>query len=198
MFCLKILSVTAAVARRELSCNEDSVAMWTLQLQCTSVCGASPKDMNLIARGTLICRPHQHLLCKCTSEVRRVINMLYEFPSFISDLLTLNHMSSFWLSFLYKKITEFALPLESSVSVLIKSFLLSPRSNSLFTEVVQMNFEITSFSSLSGTQPISWQLEYPGKPTADLVLSEVFISQKDIQGIVPLSMVRCIFIVTSK
>ncbi|XP_077317945.1 transmembrane protein 132C [Lithobates pipiens] len=62
------------------------------------------------------------------------------------------------------------------------------RSNSLFTEVVQMNFEITSFSSLSGTQPISWQLEYPGKPTADLVLSEVFISQKDILGIVPLSM----------
>ncbi|XP_068099864.1 transmembrane protein 132C isoform X2 [Hyperolius riggenbachi] len=62
------------------------------------------------------------------------------------------------------------------------------RSNSLFTEVVQMNFEITSFSSLSGTQPISWQLEYPGKPSTDIVLSEVFISQKDILGIVPLAM----------
>ncbi|XP_073532244.1 transmembrane protein 132C [Phyllobates terribilis] len=62
------------------------------------------------------------------------------------------------------------------------------RSNSLFTEVVQMNFEITSFSSLSGTQPISWQLEYLGKMTTDMVLSEVYISQKDILGIVPLSM----------
>ncbi|XP_063820673.1 transmembrane protein 132C isoform X1 [Pseudophryne corroboree] len=62
------------------------------------------------------------------------------------------------------------------------------RSNNLFTEVVQMNFEITSFSSLSGTQPISWQLEYLGKVTTDIVLSEVFISQKDILGIVPLSM----------
>ncbi|XP_075032928.1 transmembrane protein 132C isoform X2 [Mixophyes fleayi] len=62
------------------------------------------------------------------------------------------------------------------------------RSNNLFTEVVQMNFEITSFSSLSGTQPISWQLEYLGKATTDIVLSEVFISQKDILGIVPLSM----------
>ncbi|KAM9329101.1 transmembrane protein 132C [Gastrophryne carolinensis] len=62
------------------------------------------------------------------------------------------------------------------------------RSNSLYTEIVQMNFEITSFSSLSGTQPISWQLEYPGKPTTDYLLSEVFISQKDIVGIVPISM----------
>ncbi|XP_077149383.1 transmembrane protein 132C isoform X2 [Ranitomeya variabilis] len=62
------------------------------------------------------------------------------------------------------------------------------RSNNLFTEVVQMNFEITSFSSLSGTQPISWQLEYLGKVTSDMVLSEVYISQKDILGIVPLSM----------
>lgn len=53
-----------------------------------------------------------------------------------------------------------------------------------------MNFEITSFSSLSGTQPISWQLEYLGKVTTDIVLSEVYISQKDILGIVPLSMVR--------
>ncbi|XP_053555753.1 transmembrane protein 132C [Bombina bombina] len=60
--------------------------------------------------------------------------------------------------------------------------------NNLFNEVVQMNFEITSFSSLSGTQPISWQVEYPGKSTTDIILSEIFISQKDLVGIVPLSM----------
>ncbi|KAG8456006.1 hypothetical protein GDO86_001986 [Hymenochirus boettgeri] len=62
------------------------------------------------------------------------------------------------------------------------------RNNNQFNEVVQMNFEITSFSSLSGTQPISWQVEYPGKGTTDLILSEIFVSQKDLVGIVPLSM----------
>ncbi|CAH2295714.1 transmembrane 132C [Pelobates cultripes] len=61
-------------------------------------------------------------------------------------------------------------------------------SNNQFNEVVQMNFEITSFSSLSGTQPISWQVEYPGKGASDVILSEIFISQKDLVGIVPLSM----------
>lgn len=53
-----------------------------------------------------------------------------------------------------------------------------------------MNFEIASFSSLSGTQPITWQVEYPRKGTTDLAVSEVFISQKDLVGIVPLAMVR--------
>ncbi|XP_035197007.1 transmembrane protein 132C isoform X6 [Oxyura jamaicensis] len=62
------------------------------------------------------------------------------------------------------------------------------RSNSLFNEVVQMNFEIASFSSLSGTQPVTWQVEYPRKGTTDITLSEIFICQKDLVGIVPLAM----------
>uniref|UniRef100_F7F0V1 Transmembrane protein 132C n=1 Tax=Monodelphis domestica TaxID=13616 RepID=F7F0V1_MONDO len=62
------------------------------------------------------------------------------------------------------------------------------RSSSLFSEVVQMNFEIASFSSLSGTQPITWQVEYPRKGTTDIAISEIFISQKDLVGIVPLAM----------
>ncbi|PKU42026.1 hypothetical protein llap_7671 [Limosa lapponica baueri] len=70
------------------------------------------------------------------------------------------------------------------------------RSNSLFNEVVQMNFEIASFSSLSGTQPITWQVEYPRKGTTDITLSEIFICQKDLVGIVPLAMVsdRCDYV----
>ncbi|XP_046494677.1 transmembrane protein 132C [Equus quagga] len=64
----------------------------------------------------------------------------------------------------------------------------SNRSSSLFKEVVQMNFEIASFSSLSGTQPITWQVEYPRKGTTDITVSEIFISQKDLVGIVPLAM----------
>uniref|UniRef100_A0A8D2CNR1 Transmembrane protein 132C n=1 Tax=Sciurus vulgaris TaxID=55149 RepID=A0A8D2CNR1_SCIVU len=62
------------------------------------------------------------------------------------------------------------------------------RSSSSFSEVVQMNFEIASFSSLSGTQPITWQVEYPRKGNSDVVVSEIFISQKDLVGIVPLAM----------
>ncbi|XP_077895500.1 transmembrane protein 132C isoform X2 [Ictidomys tridecemlineatus] len=62
------------------------------------------------------------------------------------------------------------------------------RSSSLFSEVVQMNFEIASFSSLSGTQPITWQVEYPRKGTTDIAVSEIFVSQKDLVGIVPLAM----------
>ncbi|XP_063310409.1 transmembrane protein 132C [Pelobates fuscus] len=78
----------------------------------------------------------------------------------------------------------------STTSVICQRIGPSPRSrsNNQFNEVVQMNFEITSFSSLSGTQPISWQVEYPGKGTSDVILSEIFISQKDLVGIVPLSM----------
>ncbi|XP_051060963.1 transmembrane protein 132C [Phodopus roborovskii] len=62
------------------------------------------------------------------------------------------------------------------------------RSNNLFNEVMQMNFEIASFSSLSGTQSITWQVEYPRKGTTDIAVSEIFISQKDLVAIVPLAM----------
>ncbi|XP_006874587.1 PREDICTED: transmembrane protein 132C-like [Chrysochloris asiatica] len=62
------------------------------------------------------------------------------------------------------------------------------RSSGLFSEVVQMNFEIASFSSLSGTQPITWQVEYPRRGTSDTVMSEIRINQKGLVGIVPLAM----------
>ncbi|XP_064128116.1 transmembrane protein 132C, partial [Loxodonta africana] len=62
------------------------------------------------------------------------------------------------------------------------------RSTGLFSEVVQMNFEIAGFSSLSGTQPITWQVEYPQRGLTDVAVSEIFISQKDLVGIVPLPM----------
>uniref|UniRef100_A0A8C9NAL5 Transmembrane protein 132C n=1 Tax=Serinus canaria TaxID=9135 RepID=A0A8C9NAL5_SERCA len=63
-----------------------------------------------------------------------------------------------------------------------------PRSTSLFHEVVQLEFEIASFSSLSGTQPISWQVEYPQHGSSEPALAEIFICQKDLVGIVPLAM----------
>lgn len=60
--------------------------------------------------------------------------------------------------------------------------------SSPFEEVVQMNFEVASFSSLSGSQPITWQVEYPHGAPSDTTISEVFVSQKDLAGIVPLAM----------
>uniref|UniRef100_A0A674G8W8 Transmembrane protein 132C n=1 Tax=Taeniopygia guttata TaxID=59729 RepID=A0A674G8W8_TAEGU len=62
------------------------------------------------------------------------------------------------------------------------------RSTSLFHEVVQLDFEVASFSSLSGTQPISWQVEYPRRGSSDPALAEIFICQKDLVAIVPLAM----------
>uniref|UniRef100_A0A670ZV61 Transmembrane protein 132C n=1 Tax=Pseudonaja textilis TaxID=8673 RepID=A0A670ZV61_PSETE len=62
------------------------------------------------------------------------------------------------------------------------------KANSRSSEVVRLNFEIASFSSLSGTQPISWQVEYPQKKMTEMALSEIFICQKDLVGIVPLAM----------
>ncbi|XP_066871650.1 transmembrane protein 132C isoform X2 [Kogia breviceps] len=70
------------------------------------------------------------------------------------------------------------------------------RSSSLFNEVVQMNFEVASFSSLAGSQPITWQVEYPQRGTTGIAVSEIFVSQKDLVGIVPLAMVsdRCDYV----
>ncbi|XP_041890922.1 transmembrane protein 132C isoform X3 [Corvus kubaryi] len=73
----------------------------------------------------------------------------------------------------------------------VEQFIL--RSTSLFHEVVQLGFEIASFSSLSGTQPITWQVEYPRRGSSDIALSEIFICQKDLVGIVPLAMCCALF-----
>ncbi|XP_044296879.1 transmembrane protein 132C [Varanus komodoensis] len=79
----------------------------------------------------------------------------------------------------------------STTTVMCQRIMPSSRSRSssiAFSEVVQLNFEIASFSSLSGTQPITWQVEYPRKRTTDTTLSEIFICQKDLVRIVPLAM----------
>nr|XP_060641576.1 transmembrane protein 132C [Anolis sagrei ordinatus] len=80
----------------------------------------------------------------------------------------------------------------STTTVMCQRIIPTPRSrsssNNMFSEVVRLNFEIASFSSLSGTQPITWQVEYPRKRTTDTALSEIFICQKDLVGIVPLAM----------
>lgn len=60
----------------------------------------------------------------------------------------------------------------------------------MFHEVAQMDFEIASSGSLSGTQRIAWQVEYPRRGTTGLAVSEVFVSRRALAGIAPLAMVR--------
>ncbi|XP_029103238.1 transmembrane protein 132C [Scleropages formosus] len=55
-------------------------------------------------------------------------------------------------------------------------------------EVMQVDFEIDNFISVQSSQWVRWQVEYPGSPapTAE-VLSHMYISQRALQGIVPLA-----------
>ncbi|XP_041059150.1 transmembrane protein 132C-like isoform X1 [Carcharodon carcharias] len=58
-------------------------------------------------------------------------------------------------------------------------------------EIMQMDFEMDNFSSLSVTRRIMWQVEYPGRTSQvdqDKAVSELHISQRDITKIVPLAM----------
>ncbi|KAM6423513.1 transmembrane protein 132D-like isoform 2-T2 [Liasis olivaceus] len=56
------------------------------------------------------------------------------------------------------------------------------------SEILQMDFEMEVLSELPGTQLITWQVEYPGGRTSDLSISKIYVSQKDLVGILPLAM----------
>uniref|UniRef100_A0A8B9ZRH0 Transmembrane protein 132D n=1 Tax=Anas zonorhyncha TaxID=75864 RepID=A0A8B9ZRH0_9AVES len=64
------------------------------------------------------------------------------------------------------------------------------------SEVMQIDFEIEDLTDLPGTQLITWQVEYPGDTTSDLGVSKVYVSQKDLVGVLPLAMVsdRCDYV----
>uniref|UniRef100_A0A8B9PBN2 Transmembrane protein 132D n=1 Tax=Apteryx owenii TaxID=8824 RepID=A0A8B9PBN2_APTOW len=56
------------------------------------------------------------------------------------------------------------------------------------SEIMQIDFEIEDLTDLSGTQLITWQVEYPGDTTSDLGISKIYVSQKDLVGVLPLAM----------
>lgn len=58
------------------------------------------------------------------------------------------------------------------------------------SEIMQIDFEIEDLTDLPGTQLITWQVEYPGDTTSDLGISKIYVSQKDLVGVLPLAMVR--------
>lgn len=57
-------------------------------------------------------------------------------------------------------------------------------------EVMQIDVEVEEPSDPPATQLVTWQVEYPGDITSDLGISKIYVSQKDVIGIVPLAMVR--------
>lgn len=59
-------------------------------------------------------------------------------------------------------------------------------------EVMQLDFEMENFTSLSVTRRINWNIDYKGQgPSADSekVVTELTVVQRDIQAILPLAMV---------
>ncbi|XP_010211467.1 PREDICTED: transmembrane protein 132D-like isoform X1 [Tinamus guttatus] len=64
------------------------------------------------------------------------------------------------------------------------------------SEIMQIDFEIEELTDPPGTQLITWQVEYPGDTTSDLGISKIYVSQKDLVGVLPLAMVsdRCDYV----
>lgn len=57
-------------------------------------------------------------------------------------------------------------------------------------EVMKIDIEIEAPSDPPTTQLVTWQVEYPGEITSDLGVSKIYVSQKDLIGVIPLAMVR--------
>ncbi|XP_054568845.1 transmembrane protein 132D [Eptesicus fuscus] len=55
-------------------------------------------------------------------------------------------------------------------------------------EVMQIDVEVEAPSDPPATQLVTWQVEYPGDITSDLGVSKIYVSHKDLVGIVPLAM----------
>ncbi|XP_053525812.1 transmembrane protein 132D [Artibeus jamaicensis] len=55
-------------------------------------------------------------------------------------------------------------------------------------EVMQVDVEVEEPSDPPATQLVTWQVEYPGDVTSDLGVSEIYVRQKDLIGVVPLAM----------
>ncbi|NXI83869.1 T132D protein, partial [Rhipidura dahli] len=56
------------------------------------------------------------------------------------------------------------------------------------SEIMQIDFEIEELAELPETQLITWQVEYPGDTASDLGISKIYVSQKDLVGVLPLAM----------
>lgn len=76
------------------------------------------------------------------------------------------------------------------LSVVLSFSLLLSSANGASYEVMQIDVEIEEPGDPPATQLVTWQVEYPGDITSDLGVSKIYVSQKDLIGVIPLAMVR--------
>ncbi|XP_049722183.1 transmembrane protein 132D [Elephas maximus indicus] len=55
-------------------------------------------------------------------------------------------------------------------------------------EIMQIDVEVEEPSDPAATQLVTWQVEYPGELTSDLGVSKIYVSSKDVIGVIPLAM----------
>ncbi|NWY37924.1 T132D protein, partial [Sylvia atricapilla] len=56
------------------------------------------------------------------------------------------------------------------------------------SEILQIDFEMEELPEPPEPQLITWQVEYPGDTTSDLAISKIYVSQKELLGVLPLAM----------
>lgn len=65
-----------------------------------------------------------------------------------------------------------------------------PSASAAADEVVQVDVQVGEPSDPPATQLVTWQVEYPGDVVSDLGVSRIYVSQKELVGVIPLAMVR--------
>lgn len=65
-----------------------------------------------------------------------------------------------------------------------------PSASAAADEVVQVDVQVGEPSDPPATQLVTWQVEYPGDVASDLGVSRIYVSQKELVGVIPLAMVR--------
>ncbi|XP_061240507.1 transmembrane protein 132D isoform X1 [Bos javanicus] len=88
-----------------------------------------------------------------------------------------------------KESTDYAGKYTPAVIVCQKKSAGSEKSaNGASYEVMQIDVEIEEPGDPPATQLVTWQVEYPGDITSDLGVSKIYVSQKDLIGVIPLAM----------
>ncbi|KAM6155793.1 transmembrane protein 132D [Rhynchocyon petersi] len=62
------------------------------------------------------------------------------------------------------------------------------RADNASHEVMQIDVAVEEPSDPPATQLVTWQVEYPGGLTSDLGVSKIYVSPKDLVGVIPLAM----------
>lgn len=87
------------------------------------------------------------------------------------------------------EIKQEVVPGSSSLSIFCqrKASSANEKLDGSYYEIMWVDFEIDNFITLRSSQSVRWQIEYPSTGASAEVISTIYISQRDIQGIVPIA-----------